>query len=377
MVSNSRSVYEPKSVAHPGETVIEYLEFNGWSQRDLARRSGITAKTISEICAGKASISPTTALAFENVLQRPAHFWLNLQRRFDEAEARKRVDSELPGWAEWAQRFPVGDMVKFNFIDRAESAEARVAALLKFFGVSSPESWGSVWAASNVAYRQTRKFEASAEAMSAWVRAVELAASQLRASDFSESRLVQLIPKLRHETSQPAPRCLEAVQDLCASAGVSVVVVPELTRTRISGCARWLNEKKAVIGLTLRYRNDDQVWFTFFHELGHLLLHRKKHSFVLDNADVDFSDNVVDPEMQRVEEEANRFAADTLIPPERLADFIRKKQFTNESILKFAGDLDIGPGIIVGRLQFEKLLDPHQGNKLKRRFIGVTEGEQP
>ena len=95
--------------------------------------------------------------------------------------------------------------------------------------------------------------------------------------------------------------------------------------------------------------------------------------FVLDNADIDLGDNVVDPEMQRSEEEANRFAADTLIPPEKLADFIRLRQFTNESIRRFSEDLCVGPGIVVGRLQFEGFLKPYQGNTLKRRFYGVTE----
>jgi len=92
---------EWSAVPHPGETVMEYLDFNGWSQRDLARRTGLTPKTISEICNGKAPISPATAIAFERALERPAHFWLNLQRRFDEAMARRHAISQLAGWDDW------------------------------------------------------------------------------------------------------------------------------------------------------------------------------------------------------------------------------------------------------------------------------------
>src|SRR5438128_7749697 len=107
MDNETRLVYEPTSVAHPGETVVEYLEFNGWSQRDLARRTGLTPKTISEICNGKSPITPLTALALEKVFQRPAHFWLNLQRQFDEAEARRRVAAKFDQWEEWAEKFPI------------------------------------------------------------------------------------------------------------------------------------------------------------------------------------------------------------------------------------------------------------------------------
>lgn len=81
--------YEPARVPHPGDMVAEYLEHHAWTQRELARRSGLTPKTISEICSGKGPITPPTALAFEKVFRRPAHFWLNLQRQFDEAEARE------------------------------------------------------------------------------------------------------------------------------------------------------------------------------------------------------------------------------------------------------------------------------------------------
>src|SRR5438477_6477429 len=75
---------------HPGEIVSEYVEFHGWTQRDLARRTGLTPKTISEICNGKAPVMPATALALEKLLRRPTALWLNLQRQYDEMEARNR-----------------------------------------------------------------------------------------------------------------------------------------------------------------------------------------------------------------------------------------------------------------------------------------------
>src|SRR4029077_9047466 len=133
-----------------------------------------------------------------------------------------------------------------------------------------------------------------------------------------------------------ADEIMDPIQKICADAGVAVVLVPELRNTGIGGCARWLTDKKALVGLTLRYKTDDQLWFTLFHELGHIILHRNKRSFVVDNAAEDLSDRVVDPEMQLYESEASRFAGDTLIPPRALSAFIRKEAFTNESIHDFA-----------------------------------------
>lgn len=366
MDSAHQTTLEWNAVPHPGETVLEYLDFNGWSQRDLARRTDLTPKTISEICNGKGPITPPTALAFEKVFQRPAHFWLNLQRQFDEAEARRRELAKTSQWTEWAANFPLKEMKRLKFFVVEGPSDA--AMLLNFFGVSSPESWNAVWKASAVAYRQTRKFKTRQETVAAWVREAELVARELEVVEFNEQRLRSSLNELRQLTRKRADEIMEPIQQICAAAGIAVVLVPELPNTAISGCARWLTDKKALVGLTLRYKTDDQLWFTLFHEIGHILLHRNKRSFVVDNAAEDLSDQVIDPEMQQFETEASRFAADTLIPPRALTDFIRQEAFTNDSIHDFAESVGVGPGIVVGRLQHEGLLAPHQGNSLKQKL---------
>lgn len=363
---NQASIPFTPEAVHPGEIVSEYVEFRGWTQRDLARRTGLTPKTISEICNGKAPVMPATALALEKVLRRPAHFWLNLQRQFDEAEARSRELHKSNLWTEWAQRFPLKDMKRLKFA--LPEGRSDVDALLTFLGVSSPESWSAVWNASNVAYRQTRRFTQSSEAISAWVRETEIEAEQMETAPFDEARLRSSIRELRRLTREKADQILEPVQSICAGFGVAVVVVPELPHCGISGSAEWLSDKKALIGLTLRYKTDDQLWFTFFHELAHILLHRKKRAFIVDNATDDLSDRVVDPEMQKYEAEANQFAGDTLIPPSALSEFLRAHTFTNDSIYDFAEKIGVGPGILVGRLQRDDILKPFQGNAFKQNL---------
>jgi addiction module HigA family antidote len=370
MVSKKENLFEP-IVTPPSDIVVDYLEFYGWSQRDLARRTGLTPKTISEICSGKASITPATALAFENVFQRPAHFWLNLQRQFDEAEARALLRSKYEEWETWAKKFPVAEIKRYRWLDNTSKGSS-VDILLNFFGVSSPKSWNSVWEATNISYRQTRKFSTSSEAVSVWIRATEIMAEnvekEVRVSDFDENILQSHILELRNQTRKRPENFVHTVQHLCASAGVIVVWVPEIKQTGISGCARWLTDKKALVALTLRYKTDDQMWFTFFHEIAHLLLHRKEKNFILDNAAESLDDQIIDPQMRKREEEANRYAADTLIPPEALYAFILKSDYSSEAILSASEQLGIGPGILVGRLQKEEVLRYNQGNGFKQIF---------
>jgi HTH-type transcriptional regulator/antitoxin HigA len=365
MNSFANEEVQMNAVPHPGENVTEYLEAYGWSQSDLARRTGLTPKTVSEICNGKAAISPATALSFERVLQRPAHFWLGLQRNYDEFEARAKESAQSFHWQEWVDHFPLKEMRKLKYT--LSSGKSDAETLLNFFGVSSPDTWGKVWKASAVAYRQTQSFSAREEAIAAWVREVELVARGLSLEDFDEDRLLGSIGYLRALTRVGVESIMDPIQEICAASGIGVVWVPALKSTGISGCARWISPKRAIIGLTLRYKTDDQLWFTFFHELGHVLLHRQKRSFVVDNSE-DLSDRFIDPEMRAFEAEADQFSSDVLVPPAQLGAFLRKKIFTNESIHDFAESIGVGPGIVVGRLQHDGVLQRHQGNTLKQKL---------
>src|SRR6185312_14643010 len=104
--------------------------------------------------------------------------------------------------------------------------------------------------------------------VAAWVREAEIIAGQIPLADFHEKLLRSSLETLRRLTREPVDEALDEAQKICSRAGVALVMVPELPGTRISGCARWLNDKHALIGLTIRYKTDDQFWFTFFHEVA-------------------------------------------------------------------------------------------------------------
>jgi Zn-dependent peptidase ImmA (M78 family) len=134
-----------------------------------------------------------------------------------------------------------------------------------------------------------------------------------------------------------------------------VVFVPEIKGTRASGAARWVTPTKAVIQLSLRHKTDDHLWFSFFHEAGHVLLHSKKETFITG-----------DPSIDAAEEEANDFSANQLIPKRLEPELLSLA--SDEEIVAFAERIGIAPGIVVGRLQKEDVLDWSQGNHHKRRF---------
>jgi HTH-type transcriptional regulator / antitoxin HigA len=167
------------------------------------------------------------------------------------------------------------------------------------------------------------------------------------------------VPSWTKRAASPAnptqARFVPALRALCASAGVAVVLVPGLPKTGLSGATRWLNPDKALIQLSLRYKSNDHLWFTFFHEAGHILLHGKKELFLEGRNGMD----------EKKEHEANVFARDRLIPPREFTDFVRQADFSQEAITRLAESIGIAPGIVVGRLQHEDWLPHSHCNALK------------
>ncbi len=183
--------------------------------------------------------------------------------------------------------------------------------MLRFFGVASPEQWATVWREHQVAYRQTKRFEACAESVSAWLRKGEIEARQIRCEPFNKEAFFKALDGIRDLTME-APEIFQTrLVDMCASAGVAVVFVPELPKTEVYGATRWLGNK-ALIQLSLRYKSNDHLWFIFFHEVGHIIKHGRKEIFIEGNG--------LDSEK---EEEANAFARDRLIPPAALRKFVQ------------------------------------------------------
>jgi Zn-dependent peptidase ImmA (M78 family) len=144
---------------------------------------------------------------------------------------------------------------------------------------------------------------------------------------------------------------------------VAVVFVPELPKTRVSGATQWLNKDKALIQLSLRHKTNDHLWFTFFHEAGHILLHGKKDVFV---------DTVTGNDGEK-EDEANTFAGDFLLPKRSYKEFAdRHFKFSPTVINQFADDIGIAPGIVAGRLQHDGLLRYDACNDLKEKYEWST-----
>ena len=358
--------YRAPVVTPPGDSLAELLEERGMSQAELATRMGRPHNAINEVVKGVKQITADTAVELEKALGVPARFWLAREARYREYLARQKTlaaDAQHLGWLE---AFPLKDLQNTGHLPEGSLTPAfkatLVGPLLQFFGVASPLGWENQYNGNlQLAFRRANPAkQTNTAAISAWLRWGELAAARLNLPAHDPSKLRANLPAMRKLSTRPAAEIGAQLPQLCAQAGVALLFVPPLPGTHVTGVARWFGDKP-LVQLSLLGKWNDVFWFSFFHELGHVLLHPKKAVFLDDAAS---GQTKKSPE----EQEADKFAADTLIPPPRRRQ-LPALTLNIPAVQFFASSLGIHPGIVVGALQHQGLLSySHPLRDLKEKY---------
>ena len=340
---------EMSYISPPGDTLIDLLKSIKMSQAELARRTGRPVKTINEIVKGKTAITTKTALQFEKVLKVSAHFWNNREKQYQEALSAQQEQQAMVTNLQWLSRFPVRDLVKNGWIKAYSDKIKQLIEVLQFFSIASPTQWKSIWNSSQVVFRKSNVYRSNPTALSAWLRQGEIQAEKINCSTYDKLSFINSLKKLRLLSNEMPDQFIPKVQSICSKSGVAVVFVPEISGTCTCGASRWLNSNKALIQLSARYKTNDHLWFTFFHEAGHLV-YGKKRMFNLENV------NSSRQSRNALEKKVDTFAQDILIPLKSYKSFIENADFSESAIKQFSTSINIAIGIVVGRLQHDKYM---------------------
>ena len=84
-----------KRVVHPGEILKDELAELGVNQTTFARQIAVPPNRISQIIAGKRSVTGDTALRLGHWFGVDPQFWLNLQTQFDLVTAERRAGAAV------------------------------------------------------------------------------------------------------------------------------------------------------------------------------------------------------------------------------------------------------------------------------------------
>lgn len=338
--------YTSPIAVHPGETIKEVLDVLQVTQVDLSLRTELSEKTISLILNGKHPITLETALKLERALGISKDGLIKMQTEYDcdllRLKESERLESETVELEKFAPCY--SDLVKLGYVKSTKILSEKVDNLLRFFNINSLLSLKETLP---VAFRKSEKYKVNPQSIAAWLKIGRIEADKREVKEFDIKKLNQNIGKMRNLTIESPESFSKELIELCAESGVVLVYTPALKQTCINGATSWLSPTKVLIQVSTRYHRADIFWFTFFHEIAHVLKHGKKEVFISYDSTQDQSESNQD------EIEADAFAQETLIPNQReFEGLVKSLNIENEGlkIHQFAKSLNIHSGIVAGRI---------------------------
>ncbi len=364
MVKQRKFLYQPDEVSAPGTTLFDILEERGMTQVELADRTGRPLKTINEIIKGKAIITSETALQLERVLGISAEFWNQREANYRAYLARKKELEQLTAHKNWLKKFPINEMKKRGWLpDHVYTIPDQMISILNFFSVATPEQWELGWTQWRLAFKKSMNLQSDIGSISVWLRKGEIEGEKIHCKPFSKEKLLASLDEIRQLSTEERPQIfIPKLTDIFANCGIAVVFVRPFPKVPVYGASCWLHHgEKALIQLSLRGKTADILWFTIFHEIGHIIKHSKKEFFI------ELEDKSINKSTEELE--ADKYAAETLIPSLRLREWLDKNKKLNAGLItNFSKELGIAPGVLVGRLQYIKRIKYSNFNQLKCRY---------
>ncbi|MBY3233379.1 ImmA/IrrE family metallo-endopeptidase [Rhizobium laguerreae] len=343
----------------PGDSIRAIMQRRNISAHELAQRFDDGLDAVRSLIDGSRQIDEATAATLSAILGATTKFWLKRQENFDTAVERAVVQVRESGQEDLLLSLPAPNRRASGRLT-SERRAAEIRKRLVFYNVPDAESWTRRYGrlVGETDYRTSKTYASKEEATLLWLRRGELEADMIQTRPWNSGNLMDRLQEIRKLSMIRHPeRFLPRLRALCSEAGVALVVVKAPEGCRASGAIRMVDPDKAMLLLSFRYKRDDQFWFTVFHEMGHLVLH-KANTFVDDEAlpgDVDRED------------EANAFAAECIIPPLRESEFERV-QPKKDDIVRFSVSIGVAPGLTVGQMQHRGMLAPEKLNYLKRTW---------
>ncbi len=324
----------------PGLSLIVGRIARGLTQKELARKLGLKEQQIQRYEADRYStISISNFQRIASVLgvhwEMNLSAWIgsgwNVAHDVSAAEVKKILNhARSNGWFDEGASSTNANEESFNYLQRYVSDH-----IVKYGSPSLLRTGLNVTDHSDdlllIAWkaRVTRRAEAIITANKIEYRPLDIA------------WLMELV-SLSESNNGPA-----RARDLLMSKGIVLIAESQIPGMKVDGAA-FLVGGIPVIGLTLRRDTLDNFWFTLLHEVGHIILHYRTglvSGFFDDSDAVDFDE---------IENEANEFASNILIPDEKWKRSPARIAKSAAVIEKLARELKIHPAIVFGRVQKER-----------------------
>lgn len=349
--------FENKIAFHPGYYIKEYIDEVGLTQEDFANRLGTTPKNISYIIRGEQSISIDIANKLSRMIGTSVKYWLNLQNEYDtlifEMENLQEINEEREVFKALKYSYFRDN---FNLPDVPKKIDAQIKYVREFLNVSSLTVFKKKDMYVNFRKADLNQTEVNTIKANIMVQiAANMSMKQVDIPKYDKKSFLKAIEYALTLTKKH-DEFYRLIKEKFYECGVDLYILPNISGSKINGASKKIGDH-IMLMVNDRNNNSDSFWFTLFHEIGHII-----------NGDFGISFEKEDGEEEK---NANKFAEDKLIPSKDYVQFIEKRDFTLESLINFANTIDRDPGIVLGRLQKDKIIsyDNWKFNSLRTKYV--------
>lgn len=344
---------------HPGYYLADIIEELEMTQEEFAKRLNISGKTVSTLLSGQSNITNDIAQKLSDMLGINVETFLELQKKYDEKlieiERTKSMDSQI----EIVKMIDYNYFIKNAFLPQASSLEEKVKNLKAFFKISDLRLYTEEKFMASFRTTVSNISVKNIVNSNAWLQTAIYVGADMEVDAFDEKKLKSYLSEIRSMTVKSPEAFMPRLREIFKSCGVAFVILPALKNCGVNGVVKWF-DNRVVLAINDRFSYADAFWFTLFHEIKHVLQKKIKKIIVRGESE--------NEEYKELEEDANKFASDKLIPPSDFEKFVKNNFFTNTSIINFAREQNIHPGIVVGRLQHEKIIPHSYFSDLKEKY---------
>ena len=352
----------PELVIHPGETISDILEERNLTQKELAQRAGVSEAFLSDVIHGKKDISKGLAMGLQYALGVPSSFWLNLQANYDAELISLQEEATIQ--EEERQIVTILHEV-VDYLKKVASVPGNATQEQTILGLRKVLQISNLTVLQNLvpsgAFRMSDKAKVNPYVLGAWLCLCKVQGTTQRlANGFDPQKIRELTLRIKDVMCSRYGDLQQVLITLFAEYGIDFSIVRNFRGAPVQGYIDFREDGTYQMVVTIRGAYADIFWFSLFHELGHIV-----------NGDIANPGRFIDAEdpiNAKREDEANRFARDTLINPNDYQSFIDGGRYTLPYIQEFARSQNVPPYIVIGRLQREEKIPYRWYAKYKTKY---------
>lgn len=357
--------YKEIMAFHPGYYIAEVIEDMGISQEEFAIRVGTTPKNISTLVNGQINLSNDMAKKLSAMTGTSVDVWLRLQGEYDKKIIEIEKQKDLDAQKEVITLIDYSFFIRYANMPATRNANEKIDNLCKYLMISDLRILKQpdflVNYRTGIPTVETKNIINSR----VWLQTAINLSREIVTEPFNAEKLKSFLPELRTMTIKEPKEFVTRMQEIFSQCGVAFVLLPHLKNSGVNGAVKWVSKDRVVLAMNTRGAYADKFWFTLFHEIKHVFQQRIKTTFISST-----SDELEDMNAE-LEEEANKFSSDFLIPPNKLKAWGPTPYTSDNEIVAFAKSIGIHPGIVAGRLQHEKIISESRCSKLKEKYTIV------